>query len=292
MVKPIAASGGLVVRSSDDGARVLVVHRPRYDDWTFPKGKDEIGEDSVEAALREVREESGQDPRLIGLVGETSYPVDGTTKVVRWYGMRVAKPVPFTPNDEVDEIRWLDPDEAPDLLSYDHDRDVLERVDLDSLLTTGTLFLVRHGSAGDRRSWTGEDRLRPLSSRGERQAAGLAATLTDRTVEAIYTSPYLRCVQTVRPLADAIGLVAIEHPALAEGGGGKATRELVRELAGTNAVLCSHGDVIPATLDWMMHKGLTLRSDFDCKKGSTWEVAVRAGTFHKARYLPPVESPA
>ena len=290
MVKPIAASGGLVVRPSTDGPRVLLIHRPRYDDWTFPKGKDEPGEDSVEAALREVKEESGQDPRLIGLVGETSYPMDGTIKVVRWYGMRVAEPAPFTPNDEVDEIRWLHPDEVPDLLSYDHDREVLEQVDLDSLLTTGTLFLVRHGAAGVRQSWSGEDRLRPLSSKGKRQAAGLAETLADRRVEAIYSSPYVRCVQSVEPLAHATALEVIEHPALAEGGGGKATRELVRALAGTNAVLCSHGDVIPAVLEWMMHKGLTLHSDYDCKKGSTWEIGVRAGAFHKARYVPPAEA--
>ena len=292
MVKPIKASGGLVVRPSPDGPRVLVIHRPRYDDWSLPKGKDDVGEESTEAALREVKEETGQNPHLVGLVGETTYPVDGTTKVVRWYGMRVNEEAPFTPNDEVDEIRWLDPSEAPGLLSYDHDRSILDRVDLDSLLTTGTLFLVRHGAAGDRQSWTGEDRLRPLSSKGERQAAGLAQTLADRRPEAIFSSPYLRCLQSVRPLADATGLEVVAHPALAEGEGGKTTRDLVRELAGTNAVLCSHGDVIPALMDWMAHKGLTLRSDYDCKKGSTWEIAVRAGNFHKARYLSPVEVPS
>jgi 8-oxo-(d)GTP phosphatase len=291
MVKPIAASGGLVVHPTPEGPRVLVIHRPRYDDWTFPKGKDEVGEDSIDAALREVNEETGQSPHLIGLVGETAYPVDGTAKVVRWYGMRVNQPTPFTPNDEVDQIRWVDPIEAPGLLSYEHDRAILGRVDLDALVTTGTLYLVRHGAAGDRQSWNGEDRLRPLSSKGARQAAGLANTLADRGVEAIFSSPYLRCVQTVDPLAATTGLGVVEHPALAEGEGGKATRDLVRELAGTHAVLCSHGDVIPTLIDWMMNKGMTLKSDYDWKKGSIWEVEVRAGNFHKARYLPPVEAP-
>lgn len=290
MVKPIEASGGLVVRSTPDGLRILVVHRPRYDDWTFPKGKNEQGEDSLEAALREVGEETGQRPHPVSIVGETTYTVDGSPKLVTWYGMRVTEPGPFVPNEEVDEIRWLDPDAAAALLTYDHDRDMLERVDLDALLTTGSLYLVRHGAAGDRQSWSGDDSLRPLSVRGEMQAVGLAKTLADHRIEAIFTSPYLRCVQTVQPLADETGLEIIEHPALAEGEGGKATRDLVRSLIGTNAVLCSHGDVIPAVMDWMVNKGMTLKSDFDCKKGSTWEVTVRGGVFHKAYYLPPQEA--
>jgi 8-oxo-dGTP diphosphatase len=237
-----------------------------------------------------VSEETGQQARPVSIVGETSYPVDGTTKLVRWYGMRVTEPGQFTPNVEVDEIRWLDPDEVPALLSYDHDREMLERVDLDALLTTGTLYLVRHGAAGDRQTGTGDDRLRPLSGKGEMQAAGLAKTLADRRIEAIFTSPYVRCVQTVEPLAEATGLEIVEHPALAEGQGGKATRSLLRDLIGTNAVLCSHGDVIPAVIEWMINKGLTLKSDFDCKKGSTWEITVRGGVFHKAAYLPPLET--
>ena len=290
MVKPIEASGGLIVRQTPEGLRILVVHRPRYDDWTFPKGKNEPGEDSLEAALREVKEETGQRPHPVSIVGETTYPVNGIPKLVRWYGMRVAEPAPFEPNDEVDEIRWLNPEEVPDLLTYDHDREMLAKVDLDAVLTTGTLYLVRHGAAGDRQSWSGDDSLRPLSRRGEMQAAGLAKTLSDHRIEAIFTSPYVRCVQTVHPLAEALGLEVTEHAALAEGEGAKATRELLRSLIGTNAVLCSHGDVIPAVMDWMVNKGLTLKSDFDCKKGSTWEVTVRGGVFHKARYLPPLEA--
>lgn len=290
MPKPIEASGGLVVLPTPAGPRILVVHRPRYDDWTFPKGKNEPGEDSLEAALREVTEETGQHPHPVSMVGETTYPVDGIPKLVRWYGMRVTEPGSFVPNSEVDEIRWLDPVEVGALLSYDHDRKLLEEVDVDAVLTTGNLYLVRHGAAGERRSWPGDDSLRPLSGRGEMQAAGLAKTLADERIEAIFTSPYVRCVQTVRPLAEATGLEIVEHPALAEGEGGKATRDLIRSLIGTNAVLCSHGDVIPAALQWMINKGMTLKSDFDCKKGSTWKVTVRGGVFHKAHYLPPLEA--
>ncbi len=137
MIKSIEASGGLIACPSPDGPRILVVHRPRYDDWTFPKGKNEVGEESIEAAIREVTEETGQRPLLISTVGETSYPVNGAKKVVQWYGMRVQEPMPFTPNHEVDEIRWVTTDEAPALLTYDHDRKLLARVDVEALLTTG-----------------------------------------------------------------------------------------------------------------------------------------------------------
>ncbi len=292
MVRTIEASGGLVVRPTPEGLRILVVHRLRYDDWTFPKGKNEPGEDSLEAALREVSEETGQRPHPVSMLGETTYSVNGIPKLVRWYGMRVAEPGPFIPNDEVDEIRWLDPEEVPGLLTYDHDRQMLAKVDLAAVLTTGTLYLVRHGAAGDRQSWSGDDALRPLSRRGEMQAAGLAKALGDQRIEAVFTSPYVRCVQTVQPLAEAAGLEVVEHPALAEGEGGKATRDLLRSVIGTNAVLCSHGDVIPAVMNWMVNKGMTLKADFDCKKGSTWEITVRGGVFHKARYWPPQEAPA
>lgn len=292
MVKTIEASGGLVVRPTPEGLRILVIHRPRYDDWTFPKGKNEPGEDSLEAALREVIEETGQRPHPVSILGETTYSVNGVPKLVRWFGMRVGEPGQFIPNDEVDEIRWLDPGEVPGLLTYDHDRQMLAKVDLEAVLTTGTLYLVRHGAAGDRQSWSGDDALRPLSRRGEMQAAGLAQALGDQHIEAVFTSPYVRCVQTVQPLAEAAGLEVVEHPALAEGGGGKATRDLLRGLIGTNAVLCSHGDVIPEVMNWMIDKGMTLKGDFDCKKGSTWEITVRGGVFHKARYLPPQEAPA
>jgi len=287
--RPIQASGGIVVHPTPEGPQVLLAHCPRYDDWTFPKGKNESGEDPTDAALREVKEETGQYPRLVSRLNDTAYPVNGTSKRVRWYGMRVNQPRPFTPNHEVDEIRWMEPEAAGGLLSYDDDRRLLESVDIDALLATGTLFLVRHGAAGDRNAWSGDDRLRPISTKGERQAGGLVKSLADRQIEAILTSPFLRCIQTVEALAAATGLDIVEHPALAEGEGGRATRELVRELGGTNAVLCSHDDEIPSLLDWMVRKGAHLKSEFESRKGSIWAIEVEGGEFGKARYIPPIE---
>jgi 8-oxo-dGTP diphosphatase len=117
----VHAAGGLVVRP--DG-RIAVIHRPRYDDWSLPKGKLDPGESFEDGALREVHEETGVRGRIVAELAPTEY-VDrkGRDKVVRWYRMDLAgDPVAFAPNDEVDELRWLTPAEARDLLSYDHDR--------------------------------------------------------------------------------------------------------------------------------------------------------------------------
>jgi 8-oxo-dGTP diphosphatase len=117
----VLAAGGVVVR--DDG-RVAVIHRPRYDDWSLPKGKLDPGESFEDGAVREVLEETGVRGRIVAELEPTSY-VDrkGRDKVVRWYRMELdGDPVAFAPNDEVDELRWVTPDEAGGLLSYDHDR--------------------------------------------------------------------------------------------------------------------------------------------------------------------------
>ena len=120
----IRAAGGLVVR---DGS-VLLVHRPRYDDWTFPKGKAEPGEDDDACALREVREETGFDCELLDELARTEYvDAKGRPKRVRWWRMLPIDGA-FEPNNEVDEIRWLDPAGAAALLSYERDLALLEAV--------------------------------------------------------------------------------------------------------------------------------------------------------------------
>ena len=112
------AAGAIVWR--DDGD-VAVVHRPRYDDWSFPKGKLEHGETMPFAAVREVAEESGLDVHLGPLLGDVSYAVPEGRKVVRYWSARVAKDNGFTPDAEVDELRWLTPEESVRVLSYEHD---------------------------------------------------------------------------------------------------------------------------------------------------------------------------
>jgi 8-oxo-dGTP diphosphatase len=123
MPAEIQAAGGVVVRN--DG-RVAVVHRPRYDDWTLPKGKLDPGESFEQAALREVCEETGLRARLVRELPAARYSVRERPKVVRYWLMSVQVDPGFEPNDEVDQLRWLSPADAAALLTYDRDKEVLE----------------------------------------------------------------------------------------------------------------------------------------------------------------------
>ena len=129
----VKAAGGVVWRRAGEAIAIAVAHRPRYDDWSLPKGKLDEGESWEDAAVREVEEETGIRCRL----GEELEPVSyqdrkGRAKVVRYWLMEPEDDVAFTPNDEVDELRWLAPPEAADALSYPHDaelvRDAAERL--------------------------------------------------------------------------------------------------------------------------------------------------------------------
>jgi 8-oxo-dGTP diphosphatase len=226
---------------------------------------------------------------VVAPLGESAYRTTNGDKVVRWFAMRATGPQRFVPNDEVDRIAWLPPEAAATLLSYERDRDLVIAADAAALLGTGTLHLIRHAAAGDRSSWESDDRDRPLTAKGLAQSKALVEQLRDRQIEAIYSSPYVRCLQTVTPLAEVLGLDIEVEEVLAEGEVGKKARELIKSLTGQNAVISSHGDVIPALLDWMTRRGMSLKSAFDCKKGSVWEVDVRGGEFHKALYIPPPE---
>ena len=129
--EPIRAGGGVVWRSDGSGpVRIVVVHRPRYDDWSLPKGKCDKGESDSDCALREVREETGLTCRLGAELPSTRYRDNkGRDKVVRYWTMEPVFDAGFAPNAEIDEIRWLPMPEAVRLLSYDHDRPVLEALD-------------------------------------------------------------------------------------------------------------------------------------------------------------------
>lgn len=148
------------------------------------------------------------------------------------------------------------------------------------------VMLVRHASAGQRAAWEGDDRARPLDRRGARQAEGLVALLRDLPVERIISSPARRCVATVEPLARDRSLPVIEEEGLWEDNA-EASIEVVLSLAGAHAVVCSHGDNIPAVLAHLARLGVDLGPHPDCKKGSTWVLEPGGQGFRSARYLPP-----
>lgn len=156
------------------------------------------------------------------------------------------------------------------------------------------VYVVRHAKAGDRSKWKGPDQLRPLSGAGRRQAQALADLLADRAGKAgsgirrIVSSPYVRCIQTVEPLAARLGLEMETDDALAEGAPADDVVDLVRKLAPEHPVLCTHGDVIPRLLDALARRdGLRLPKRRPSAKGSTWVLDQDGdGRFVSAIYLP------
>jgi len=235
---------------------VLLVHRPRYGDWTIPKGKAEPGESDEDCAVREVEEETGVRAELLWEL-PTTYYVDsrGRPKQARYWAMRPLAGEAAA-RAEVDEVRWLRPVDALGRLSYERDAAVVRAFGHDG---GDALLLVRHASAGDRRAWQGDDRVRPLDERGHLQAARLPLVLAGHRLERVVSSPYARCVQTVEPLAAGRGLPVEARAELAEGAGAEAVIAVAAETGA--GVLCLHGDALEDVLGRTPRKGATILAE-------------------------------
>jgi 8-oxo-dGTP pyrophosphatase MutT (NUDIX family)/broad specificity phosphatase PhoE len=257
-VKPIRAAGGVLWRPAsgrDDQVEIAVIHRPRYDDWSLPKGKLAPGESTIDGAVREVLEETGFRVRVGRPLGEVRYTKSSGSsvrpKVVRYWAME-ADGGSFSPSREVDELKWLDVDSAREILTRETDVKVLDRFVRGPTLS-GYVILVRHGRAGERSKWEGDDRLRPLDGLGVRQAEELVRPLSRFEVEEIISADFDRCVQTMLPLSEAIGVPIREEELFSELGYPAHEEEaihLVRKLGESlsSTVVCSQGDVIPDLL--------------------------------------------
>jgi 8-oxo-(d)GTP phosphatase len=298
MTSEIRAAGGIVWRTGENGVvEIALVHRPKYDDWTLPKGKPHPGETEEETAAREVKEETGLRCVLERPIGRIHY-VDrrGRPKTVRYWLMRPISGS-FTPSDEVDELRWLSLDQAEAIFSYAHDRWLLQRfAHLATSMHPGLgrsslgsvpVYLVRHAKAGNRGEWAKPDHLRPLSENGKQQAEQLVAMLDGSPIERLISSPHVRCVQTLEPLASERGLTLEESEDLAEGAGPARALALLSKVSEKPTVLCSHGDVIEEVLQHLSAEGLELPDPPPLRKGSTWVLETEGDGFVGARYLPP-----
>lgn len=147
-------------------------------------------------------------------------------------------------------------------------------------------YVVRHAKAGDRADWEGDDRLRPLTKSGRRQAEELAAWLKKEPMDAILSSQYVRCVQTVEPLAHQHKLPIEPRQDLEEGSGGEGIFRMVSEFKARNAVLCTHGDVVEEMLEHLIAQGLVSRAHAQLEKGSTWILDEKNGRITGATYRP------
>lgn len=149
-----------------------------------------------------------------------------------------------------------------------------------------SVYVVRHAKAGSRRNWSGKDSQRPLSKPGQRQAGEIGSALADVGITRVVSSPYVRCVQTVEPLASACGLTVDVSDALAEGAPLADAAALLDKLVREQSVLCSHGDVIGDLLTHLADQGVQL-GEFRLEKGSVWVLDTADGRVTAARYLPP-----
>ena len=251
----ITAAGAVVWRRAGSGARVALVHRPKYDDWSFPKGKLFPGEHVLLAAVREVAEETG----LAVTLGRRMPPVRYDTasapkRVDYWVAEVAADPAAFVPNAEVDHLDWAAASAAGARLSYPRDVETLANFRAGPLRTV-PLILVRHASAGSKSQWRKDDRSRPLDARGKKDARTLADLMRCFGTGRVVSSPAERCVATVRPYAALAGVEVEIEPAFevakkAPAADPEAAKAMA-VLAGTDrpVVVCAHRENMPFLLD-------------------------------------------
>jgi 8-oxo-dGTP diphosphatase len=244
----VEAAGGVLWRGDPAGPEVCLVHRPRYDDWSLPKGKLDLGEHPLLGALREIEEETGFTARPGRRLGSLRYPVAEGPKRVRYWACE-AVGGDFTANREVDELRWLPVAEALEQLSPTHDGGVLERFAADTRRTRA-LVVVRHASAGDKKGWTGSDADRPLDLSGRGRAVLVASLLQAYAVGRLAAADVVRCRDTLAPYARSTGLpvtaLAVTTAGTYEQDPGVGVDAVAQLLDGDEAVAwCGQREVIP-----------------------------------------------
>jgi 8-oxo-dGTP pyrophosphatase MutT (NUDIX family) len=277
MPDPVIAAGGVLYRPGPGGApEVCLVHRPRYDDWSLPKGTLKRGEPALAAAVREVAEETGASgiPEL-GLPDVAYRLPDGRPKTVRFWLMRAATTGPVQDTGEVDKLTWLPLPAAVERLTHPDERPLLDLVaGLPPI--TSVVALVRHAHAGERKHWDGPDSLRPISRRGRAQAGLVADRLATFRPQRLVTASPLRCSQTLQPLASATGLPLVVDTAFAEPEDSSglaerlsAARARLAELRATGrVVVCSQGKVMPPLLASLA--GADDEEPYRTRKGDGW----------------------
>ncbi|HWJ65504.1 MAG TPA: NUDIX hydrolase [Nocardioides sp.] len=247
----ILAAGVVVFRP---GREVLLVHRPKYDDWSFPKGKLDRGEHPAAAAVREVAEETGLHVRLGPPLASQRYPVARRMKTVHYWTGRVVGDddvSTYRPNHEIDGVAWVPIEEARARLSYEYDQETLTAA-LKVRRKTRAVVVLRHAQARSRKAWRGEDRARPLVQKGFLEADRLVPLLAAYDVTRVLSSSSERCVQTLQPYVETTGLELETTPRLSEEkvsahGVATAVAELFDGPGG--AVLCTHRPVLPLVYD-------------------------------------------
>jgi 8-oxo-(d)GTP phosphatase len=267
----IRAAGGIVWRTGPAGLEVAIVHRPKYDDWSYPKGKCEPGEHILRTAMREVAEETGAEVLLGRALRTLTYRTQAGVKQVSYWVARCTDPGSFVPNREIDDLRWRPASTVGGELSYPADAG-LARDFLAAPAATVPFILLRHASAGEKAA-DGDDLARPLDAAGAADAQLLASLLSCYERCQVISSPAERCLATVRPYAALAGVpvtvepvftspdYAVPQDALAmagKAGAGRPAADGIADVAarcadlassGVPTLVCAHRENLPAMLD-------------------------------------------
>jgi 8-oxo-(d)GTP phosphatase len=287
----ILAAGGVLWRTAAESKdlEVALIHRERYDDWSLPKGKIEPGETAPVAAVREIEEETGYAAELGRWLLALSYPVEAGTKKVTYWAAR-ALGGEFAPNDEVDQLIWVPVADAIKQVKYPLDRKVLRRF-MKKPADTRTLLIVRHGTAGSKSRYKGDDRKRPLDKKGRGQAESLVGQLLAFGATELYAAPRTRCHQTLEPLAEELGVTIEDVPTLTEESyaddrhaGRRSIRKILEATDGT-PVICTQGKVIPDFIEWWCARDGVRPDKSRNRKGSTWVLSLVDGKLIAADHI-------
>jgi phosphohistidine phosphatase SixA/predicted NUDIX family NTP pyrophosphohydrolase len=269
---------------------IAIVHRPKFEDWTFPKGKVEDGESAIQAAYREVLEETSVDPIFGPYIGDAEYEIDGEMKKVHYWMAKAPKVISnFVPNDEIDRLEWVSTKQARHFLTYDVDREILKFF-RDTPRHGNVIVLLRHAKAIKRSDWSGDDSDRPLSFEGQKVANKLAQHLSMFALDEIHSSDAYRCMSTIEPLYQKLGVTKVLTDQLSEylfEKDDNLAAKYVRELAkfGGNYLVCSHNPILPIILDYLTKYPEDFNLDRELDPADAWIVHHRGGKVFAVNFL-------
>ena len=259
---PVVAAGAILWRQKSGQLEVLVIHRGRYDDYSWPKGKLDAGEHITTAAAREIREETGLKVKLGPFLRRVEYKIenDRDKHVYYWVAEvtdKILAKQKFKPDDEVSNIEWMPVEAAKAKLTYAYDIDLLadfEALLRDKALDTVPLIILRHAKAVGREEFIHGEAKRPLTGFGARQAVALRPMLAAFAIKSVVTSPWRRCFDTVSPFVAKHKVRLIEQMQLTELGNKQGPQRTLKVLegileSGKGTVLCSHRPALPTIFD-------------------------------------------
>ena len=282
MSELILAAGGVVWReTANSEIELAIIHRPRYDDWSFPKGKLDSGEELISCAYREIMEETGLNIELGPYLGEIEYEsIDGPKHVTYWAAKALAGSNEFQANLEADLLEWHSIESARLKLSRDTDRKILD-IFIDSPFQAKKLIMLRHAKALARSEWQSGDEDRPLDNLGQLQAKRMHAVYQVFGISQIHTSDAVRCYDTVIGMTKTMKIEPVITAKLSEYTFEKnrdKSLEYAKELAesaretGEVILLCSHNPILPRMLEYVSKKSDIDLPENKLKPGDAWVI--------------------